>query len=148
MKDDKWKIIWKISGSQRVCFFIWLVLKQRILSNIERVKKGFADGTSCHICGFHLEDILHILRDCPVAKDVWSQIILGNHSSNFFSLNLQYWILINVQDTSIALAGGASWACLFKILVWRIWKNCNLFIFQGHPWSLREIVNNSFGWAS
>ncbi|KHG03229.1 hypothetical protein F383_28044 [Gossypium arboreum] len=97
-----------------------VLIRFRILSNIERVKKGFTDGTSCHICGFHLEGILHILRDCPVAKD----------------------------DTSIALAGGASWACLFRILVWRIWKNYNLFIFQGHPWSLREIVNNSFGWAS
>ncbi|KAK5824689.1 hypothetical protein PVK06_019470 [Gossypium arboreum] len=57
-------------------------------------------------------------------------------------------LIMGIPDTSIALAGGASWACLFRILVWRIWKNYNLFIFQGHPWSLREIVNNSFGWAS
>lgn len=48
----------------------------------------------------------------------------------------------------MALASGVSWACLFGILAWRIWKNRNLFIFQGHPCSPREVVNNSVCWAS
>ncbi|KAH1097557.1 hypothetical protein J1N35_014478 [Gossypium stocksii] len=76
-KDDKWKSVWKFPGAQRVHFFIWLVLKQCLLSNIERVKRNLADDPSCPICGFHSEDILHILRDCLAAKDVWSQIISG-----------------------------------------------------------------------
>ncbi|KAG8472413.1 hypothetical protein CXB51_034213 [Gossypium anomalum] len=118
--DARFADMVKEDGSWNLDLFrIWLP-EERVLSNIERVKRGLADDPSCHIYGFHSEDILHILRDCPAAKD----------------------------DTSIALAGGASWACLFRIVAWRIWKNHNLFIFQGHPWSSREIVNNSYGWAS
>ncbi|KAH1064535.1 hypothetical protein J1N35_029522 [Gossypium stocksii] len=76
-KDEKWKCVWKILGRQKVRFFIWLVLKQRILSNVERVKRGLADDPSCSLCGCPSEDILHILRDCNAAKDVQSQVLPG-----------------------------------------------------------------------
>lgn len=89
-------------------------------SSSARVKTGLTAIPSCPICGFHSKDILQILRDCTTAKDVWSQIITGNHLTNFFSLNLQDWILFNVHDASVVTEGGASWACLFVILVWRI----------------------------
>ncbi|MBA0555954.1 hypothetical protein Golob_026099 [Gossypium lobatum] len=60
------------------------------------VKRGLAVDLSCSICGFHSEDILYILKDCNAAKDVWSRVITE---------------------------GGTSWACLFGILIWRLWKN-------------------------
>ncbi|KAH1031751.1 hypothetical protein J1N35_043925 [Gossypium stocksii] len=147
-KDDKWKCVWKTLGPQRVRFFIWLVLKQRILSNVERVKRGLAVDPSCFVCGSPIEDILHILRNFNIAKDVWSQVITGNRLTTFFSLNLQYWILLNVQDTSVIPDGGSTWAGLFGMVKWRLWKNRNLFIFQGQPWSSREIVNNALCWAT
>ncbi|MBA0723493.1 hypothetical protein Golax_004069, partial [Gossypium laxum] len=62
--------------------------------------------------------------------------------------NLQDWILLNVQDASVIPEGGTSWACLFGILIWRLWKNSNLLIFEGHSWSSREIVNNALCWAT
>lgn len=77
-KGDKWKSVWKIPGPQRVCVFIWLILKQRLLRNVERVKRGLSDFLSCSICGFHSEDTLHILRDYTAAKDVWSQFLTGS----------------------------------------------------------------------
>lgn len=69
-KDEKWKSAWKIPGLQRVHFFIWIILKQRLFSNVERVEKGLVVDPLCPIFGFHSEYILHILRDCIVAKDV------------------------------------------------------------------------------
>ncbi|MBA0628908.1 hypothetical protein Godav_023538, partial [Gossypium davidsonii] len=97
LKDEKWKSVWKLPGPQRVRFFIWTALQERLLSNVERVRRGLAVDPSCTICGFHLEDILHILRDCAVAKD----------------------------DTSMVHEEGSSWACLFGLLIWRLWKNCS-----------------------
>lgn len=70
-KNEKWKSVWKIPGSQRVCFFIWTALQGRLLSNVERVRRGLAVDPSCPICGYHSKDILHILRDCTIAKEVW-----------------------------------------------------------------------------
>lgn len=33
-RDEKWKSAWKLLGPQRVCFFIWTILKQRLLSKM------------------------------------------------------------------------------------------------------------------
>ncbi|MBA0857175.1 hypothetical protein Goshw_008642, partial [Gossypium schwendimanii] len=49
---------------------------QRLLSNVERVKRELEVDSSCSIYGHESEDILHILKDCTTAKDVWNQIIL------------------------------------------------------------------------
>ncbi|MBA0628907.1 hypothetical protein Godav_023538 [Gossypium davidsonii] len=58
------------------------------------------------------------------------------------------WLLSNLQDTSMVHEEGSSWACLFGLLIWRLWKNCNLFIFQERSWSSREIVQVFLSWAN
>ncbi|MBA0873317.1 hypothetical protein Goshw_000773, partial [Gossypium schwendimanii] len=39
----------------------------------ERARHGLAEDPSCPICGHSLEDILHVIRDCTLAKEVWKQ---------------------------------------------------------------------------
>ncbi|KAK5776439.1 hypothetical protein PVK06_044398 [Gossypium arboreum] len=72
-RDKLWKTVWKIPGPQRVRFFFWIVLKQKLLTNVERVRRGLANDASYSICGHASENILHIIRDCTVAKEVWKQ---------------------------------------------------------------------------
>lgn len=72
---------------------------------------------SCSIRGFHFEDILYILRDSTTTKDVWSQVITGSHSLNFYSMNLHDWILSKVRDIFVIHEGGTVWACLFGIII-------------------------------
>ncbi|XP_052874560.1 putative ribonuclease H protein At1g65750 [Gossypium arboreum] len=109
--------IWKIRNGRMFGSFLG-----RVLSNVERVRRALSNDPSCLIYGFHSKDILHILRDCPAAKDVWAQVNKLIHE-------------------------GASWACFFGLLIWRIWKNKNLYIFQGKPWSSIKIVQGSYSWA-
>ncbi|MBA0705225.1 hypothetical protein Golax_017432, partial [Gossypium laxum] len=61
----------------------------KTLSNVERVRMGLSNDSFCPICGFHSKDILHILRDCPIAKNIWA------------------------QDNRLIHEGGASWAFFF-----------------------------------
>lgn len=55
--------------------FLWLILKQRLLTNSERVRRGIEQDASCQLYGHSMEDALHILRDCAFAKEIWHQII-------------------------------------------------------------------------
>ncbi|KAH1055801.1 hypothetical protein J1N35_033866 [Gossypium stocksii] len=42
------------------------------------------------------------------------------------------WLELNLRNKqAINLTGGVSWSCLFGIIIWRMWKNRNLRIFQG-----------------
>ncbi|MBA0778213.1 hypothetical protein Gotri_006107, partial [Gossypium trilobum] len=106
------KCAWKLLGPQRVRFFIWTILKQRLLSNVKRAKRGLVDDPSCPICDYELVDTLHIVRDYTTAND---------------------------ENTTI-YDEGASWACLFGILAWHLWKNHNLFVFQAKFWWPSDIV--------
>ncbi|MBA0754873.1 hypothetical protein Gogos_021706 [Gossypium gossypioides] len=116
-QEDYWKIVWKYPGPQRVRVFLWLAFKQKLLTNSERARRGFSHCNSCSICGHEFEDLVHVLRDCPPAKDVW---------------RLDY---------------GLVWSCLFGLVAWRIWKNRNLFIFQHISWTASEVVKVSSCWG-
>ncbi|MBA0646242.1 hypothetical protein Goklo_014219 [Gossypium klotzschianum] len=48
---------------------------------------------------------------------------------------------MRLQDSRV------TWSYLFGLIVWRIWKNNNLFIFQNIFWSATEVVEVSISWA-
>lgn len=73
--DELWKRAWNILSLYRVHFIFWTVLKQRLLTNVERVRRGIAVDSSCSICEHDSEDILPIIRDCTLAKEVWKKVV-------------------------------------------------------------------------
>ncbi|MFQ6660982.1 hypothetical protein Gotur_029293 [Gossypium turneri] len=52
----------------------------------------------------------------------------------------------NLHNSS-SIFGEVSWSSLFGLLIWRIWKNQNLFLFQRATWSAHEIIKVSYTWA-
>ncbi|MBA0859586.1 hypothetical protein Goshw_008599 [Gossypium schwendimanii] len=55
--------------------FIRLALKQRLITQVERVIRGIWEEECCTVCKLASEDVIHVIRDCSMAKGVWSQII-------------------------------------------------------------------------
>ncbi|MBA0714595.1 hypothetical protein Golax_013559, partial [Gossypium laxum] len=45
------------------------ILKQRLLTNAKRVRRGLVVDPYCPICGHELEDVMHVIRDCTTAKE-------------------------------------------------------------------------------
>ncbi|MBA0671524.1 hypothetical protein Goklo_028954, partial [Gossypium klotzschianum] len=80
-QEDYWKIVWKYRGPQRVRVFLWLAFNQKLLTNSERARRGIYHCSSCSICGHDIEDLVHVLRDCPSAQDVWRLVIPDQHIS-------------------------------------------------------------------
>lgn len=69
-QGNKWKEVWKYQGPHRVRFFLWLVCKQRLLTNLEKARRGIGQDISCQICYHNTKDILHVLRECPTTEEV------------------------------------------------------------------------------
>ncbi|MBA0603244.1 hypothetical protein Gorai_003397 [Gossypium raimondii] len=88
-KDDKWKCAWKLPVD-----------------------------LSCPLCGHALEGILHILKDCTIAKAIWR------------------------QDTTKIHERGANWSCFFGLLAWRIYGAVQLH--SGNA-AAEEIVRDETG---
>ncbi|KAK8575350.1 hypothetical protein V6N12_063025 [Hibiscus sabdariffa] len=79
--DPCWKRVWKLQVPQRVRFFLWLALHRRLLTNVERIRRHLTSMDRCECCLDGPEDMIHVLRDCFVARDLWS----GHGSSQFFA---------------------------------------------------------------
>ncbi|KAK5776256.1 hypothetical protein PVK06_044215 [Gossypium arboreum] len=99
------------------------------------------------ICGHDTKDIIHVLRDCSKAKEVWKLVVPSEKQARFFSDLFQIWFStklcchLKMQDKEI------TWSCLFGLIAWRIWKNRNLFIFQNINWTAHDVLKSSLGWA-
>ncbi|MFQ6628277.1 hypothetical protein Gotur_006784 [Gossypium turneri] len=84
-EDNKWKLAWIFTGLQRVRHFLRLLLKERLPTNVERCRRGLFGDLSCTLCGNVEESIIHVLRDCGNAREVWKQVIPSRVLLQFFS---------------------------------------------------------------
>ncbi|CAA0819658.1 Unknown protein [Striga hermonthica] len=106
-----WRVIWKWAGPQRIRQFMWLVAKNCLMTNSERCRRHLASSSTCELCGLAPESILHTLRDCPKASQVWMQLIPGNKLPDFFALELKQWLWYNL--CSAAAKEMEDWSCFF-----------------------------------
>ncbi|CAN1848354.1 Putative ribonuclease H protein At1g65750 [Linum perenne] len=107
--DNRWKLIWRWKGPQRVRHFLWLMGKGRLLTNEKRCRRHLATNNECGICPGLSESCLHITRDCLLAKQVWCRSLNILETDNFFSLNFDDWWSGNLLDKRKASRFGVTW---------------------------------------
>ncbi|KAK5839190.1 hypothetical protein PVK06_007960 [Gossypium arboreum] len=104
------------------------------------VRRGLANDASCSICGHASENILHIIRDCTVAKEA-KQASLDSRSisSDYTVLPLKEltskdWIYLNAvgavsRTSGRAAAGGVIWDSTGNWIMGynRFIGNCSIF---------------------
>ncbi|EEF28145.1 conserved hypothetical protein [Ricinus communis] len=65
-----WRYVWKWDSPQGIRMFLWLVVWEKLLTNVECHKRHLTNDTSCARCSAANEDVLHALRDCPKVKRI------------------------------------------------------------------------------
>jgi len=66
-QDKAWHIAWKLPVSQRVGFFIWRALHDKVTINAIRVKRQMTVDASFPCCGNYGKTLSHLLGDCDFA---------------------------------------------------------------------------------
>ncbi|KAJ8443337.1 hypothetical protein Cgig2_015818 [Carnegiea gigantea] len=69
--QDKWSAIWKVKAPQKMKFLLWVVMHGALMTNENKVRRGFASNPNSLICSELVEDATHIFRTCKEAKEVW-----------------------------------------------------------------------------
>lgn len=64
-----------------------MTLKDHLLTNVERVRKGIGRNNSCGFCAHGFEDVLHVIRDYTVIPE--------DNRKWFFSGDLSKWFAVN-----------------------------------------------------
>lgn len=72
--------------------FLCLIAQDRILTSCSSWRQQLAVTPVCSICGNGSEDILHAIRNCRAAGDVWVRFIPLHLVGNFFLTGLREWL--------------------------------------------------------
>ncbi|KAK8974649.1 hypothetical protein V6N11_045214 [Hibiscus sabdariffa] len=146
-KDQIWDLIWKNMVPQRVCLFLWLTCRQRLMTNSERCRRGLGTSAVCPRCHMADESVLHTLRDCVELKAAWMQLLAPGMREVFFQLDLHSWLRCNLSS-HVALPGDdIPWRILFASLLWQLWKNQNDLVFNNLSAPTKSLVNKSLALA-
>ncbi|KAK8979996.1 hypothetical protein V6N11_061217 [Hibiscus sabdariffa] len=130
--DTIWKKVWTLPIPQRVKTFMWITLHGRHLTNAERFRRHLTSSAVCAICGFHMEDMSHILRNCVAARGLWTRVLHPDLLVDFFHTPFNGWLQRNLGCTAISVYGD-QWESRFAIYCWLLWKDrCSAILDSYH----------------
>ncbi|CAI0548092.1 unnamed protein product, partial [Linum tenue] len=122
-QQTDWRTIWQWEGPARAKHFLWLTIRDRLLTNAECERRHLTTITTCPRCKQSTETVLHVLRDCPFSRLVWMQLIPLSDHQRFFGSSQQVWILDNLRHQHFSLE--------FGITCWALWRSRNDLVFAG-----------------
>ncbi|KAL4284355.1 hypothetical protein GQ457_16G011300 [Hibiscus cannabinus] len=127
-----WRLIWALQVPQRIRVFMWLVMREALLTNVEHTRRHMASSGLCRVCNREDEDVLHALRGCSRPRSVWLSLLPLSVSSMFMSLPLKEWVLANILPHGSCSRGDPGWPIKFVVICWLLWKRrCGLLLDAG-----------------
>ncbi|KAL4597583.1 hypothetical protein ACB092_11G001000 [Castanea dentata] len=121
--------IWKLDILPRITNFLWLCLHGSIPVKGVLAERGINCDKVCPLCRDHDESIVHLLRECIIACDLWSKLEVPPSHMNSFADSLEAWLKNNCLS-NVSYKGSIPWCFLFVFAVWNLWKNRNEVVFD------------------
>ena len=85
------KLIWSVDTLPKNQCFIWKCYLHNLPIKELLVARDIAKNEVCEYCGIGSESIIHVLRDCPFAKNFGANLNNTLCDENFFSSELCSW---------------------------------------------------------
>ena len=121
--------IWKLDILPKITTFLWLCLHNSIPVKEVLASRGIMCDKICPLCKSQEETILHLLRDCELARDCWRKLEVPPMLVSYFSRNLEDWLQANCLS-NVGHKSANPWSTLFLFTVWSIQKNRNKIVFD------------------
>lgn len=140
---EVWKAISRWRGAKRIRVFLWLVFNNRLPTNYWR-SKWTASTPQCSFCNSGVEDVLHVVRDCGYAGNMWVDLIHPRYMSSFFIAGLRDWIALNLKK-ELGKTSTSDWNLIWGVAVWLLWKWRSNSIFRTDfikPYNPLAVVNS------
>ena len=137
MDQKIWKRIWSINVPPRVGTFVWRACFYILPTKANLFHKKVLVDPLCSVCGQVDETTVHILWECPLARNVWvlvwGRIQKTNSSTtSFFLLTRQMMERLSKKELE-----------MWTMVVWSLWKAHNRIHFrhlQSHPTEILKQV--------
>ena len=106
--------VWKVPTISKINCFIWQCCQLSIPTRSVLNVSGMNMPNHCPLCNEGSGSIIHLLRGCPIAKDLWNSLHTPMASNAFFGNNPMTWIRYNCCNIILSSTLGISWNALFS----------------------------------
>ena len=125
--------IWKAKILLLIQMFVWKCYHNSIGVKYFLARRGMSLNTACPLCHQATKSIIHALRDCPMARPIWTQLGKKAFDCAFYSGDFESWLATNGRTiTSISL-NQPPWMYVFLFAIWYIWLRRNAAVFKNGP---------------
>lgn len=104
--------VWKMKCVERLKMFIWLLLKDKLLTNVERRQRKMIEYVMCLMCEEEDENISHIFRNYKKAIEVWRRTLSAENFNSRSFATVNVWIKDNCLS-GVKLSDGDIWGNKF-----------------------------------
>ncbi|KAK7817050.1 putative ribonuclease h protein [Quercus suber] len=91
--------LWKLDVLPKIISFLWLCVHGSVPVKSVLAGRGINCSKTYTLCSRHEETIIHLLRDCEVARDLWFRLGVPTSHINSFNENFETWLKINRLST-------------------------------------------------
>ena len=119
-----WNRLWKLSVPPKVRNFVWWASSNILPTQANLARRRVPIDPKCVVCGSSDETVLHILWQCPLARNVWALVkgkLQKSDSSARAFFNLAQTLKERLSRKEFEL-----WA----MVEWSIWNARNRFYFE------------------
>ncbi|KAJ3688152.1 hypothetical protein LUZ61_017316 [Rhynchospora tenuis] len=130
--------LWKIKAPPKVKIFLWLLLRDRLLTQQNLLLKGWPTATSCPTCNtISFETSDHLFLHCHFAISVWTivQIKFRIPTMNFTLDRCDFWL-------ANRSSGVNNWDIIWAATSWNLWKARNRRIFSNSDSPVEFLLKN------
>ena len=125
--------IWNYKIPPSIRIFVYLLLKNRLLTHDLMIRRGFDVSPTCELCDSGaVESSLHLFFQCPTSVRLWDRMtaILGVPLMHRGMTVQETWQISASRAASVGM-GTKQWHVYFVSTCWFIWKGRNKKIFDG-----------------
>jgi ribonuclease HI len=139
-EEKQWwfKAIWLVKIPSKIILFVWLCLKDSILSGVNYQRRGGIRPFACSLCLAAEDSTEHIFNSCKVSKFLWKEIlallkIQDEWGDQTLEGNLLNWFFRHPKKRHVPF-----------MVIWGIWKYRNKILFENWQRQDSAIVKKIF----
>ncbi len=106
--------------------FGWLLLKRRLLTNDNLLKRGWSGDTECVLCGEQTETLDHLFLFCQTTRGLLQGLMVDKRSLTSSTSVGELWKTVFLKGGTL---GRRECETLFSVW-WAIWRERNCRIFE------------------
>lgn len=134
--------IWRVVAvPPKVGFFMWTLVRGRVLTVENLIKRGLHIVNRCVLCQAMDESVEHLFNNCNVTKEIWA-FFGGAFKVNFLTASDIAGKLSMKPDAGLTRVGRKYWETCIHAVTWGIWMERNSRIFEGKNRTAAQIISD------